>query len=330
MTRDVSVVICAYTGERWDHLVAAVTSVQRQSVPPREIIVVVDNNPGLLDRARRELTDARVVHNRPPPGLSGARNTGVAAARGKLVAFLDDDAVAAPDWLDWLTAPCADPGVLGTGGAVAPLWPSGRPAWFPAEFDWVVGCSYRGLPRTPAPVRNPIGANMCLRREIFDALGGFRTGIGRTGMRPIGCEETEFCIRARQRWPGRRFLYEPRARVLHHVAEARTRWRYFRQRCFGEGISKAMVARHVGRHDGLASERSYVLRTLTSGLAGALNDALLHRDAGASLRAGAIVAGLAITAAGYALGALPVRRPPRPRCRTGPSRVATATGETRP
>jgi len=327
---DASVIICAYTAERWDHLIAAVGSVQRQSLPPREIVVVVDDNPLLLDRARRELADVRVVHNHGPSGLSGARNAGVAAARGELVAFIDDDAVAAPDWLDWLTASCVDPSALGIGGAVVPLWPSRRPTWLPEEFDWVVGCSYRGLPDRPAPVRNPIGANMCLRREIFEAVGGFQPGIGRVGTRPVGCEETELCIRARQRWPERRFLYEPRARVLHHVAEQRTRWRYYRQRCFAEGISKAIVARQVGAQDGLACERSYVLRTLPRGLGSALSEALLYADSAAAARACAIVAGLTITAAGYAFGALSARRLPRPQSDAAPSPAAGAAIETRP
>ena len=330
MRPDASVIICAYTAERWDHLIAAVGSVQRQSLPPREIVVVVDDNPLLLDRARRELADVRVVHNHGPSGLSGARNAGVAAARGELVAFIDDDAVAAPDWLDWLTASCVDPSALGIGGAVVPLWPSRRPTWLPEEFDWVVGCSYRGLPDRPAPVRNPIGANMCLRREIFEAVGGFQPGIGRVGTRPVGCEETELCIRARQRWPERRFLYEPRARVLHHVAEQRTRWRYYRQRCFAEGISKAIVARQVGAQDGLACERSYVLRTLPRGLGSALSEALLYADSAAAARACAIVAGLTITAAGYAFGALSARRLPRPQSDAAPPPAAAAAIETRP
>src|SRR5439155_54307 len=81
-----------------------------------------------------------------------------------------------------------------------------RPTWHPPEFGWVVGCSYRGLPVEPAPVRNLIGCNMSMRRELFDAVGGFTHGIGRIGTIPLGCEETEWCIRVRQRFPELEFL----------------------------------------------------------------------------------------------------------------------------
>src|SRR5690349_1535306 len=96
---DISVVICAYTEERWENLVAAVASLESQSIPPREIILVVDHNTSLFERARAHLRSAIVIENREQRGLSGARNSGVAIAEGMLIAFLDDDAIAEPDWL---------------------------------------------------------------------------------------------------------------------------------------------------------------------------------------------------------------------------------------
>lgn len=299
---EVSVVICAYTEERWDDLAAAVTSVRRQSVSPREIIAVIDHNPRLLARARACLADVVVVENREARGLAGARNSGVAAACGAIVAFLDDDAVARPDWLEHLRAGYARPEVFAVGGAIAPVWAGGRPRWFPEEFDWIVGCTYRGMAPTTAAVRNLIGANMSFRREVFEAIGGFRVGLGRVGQRPLGCEETEFCIRAGRRWPRGVCLYEPRARVQHRVPASRARWRYFRSRCYAEGRSKALVARSVGARDGLATERDYTVRTLPLGVARGLADALLRRDPGGLGRAGAIVAGLLLTTTGYLAG----------------------------
>ena len=61
----------------------------------------------------------------------------------------------------------------------------------PREFNWVVGCTHRGMPSTTAPVRNLIGCNMSFRREVFSRIGGFRDQIGRVGARPSGCDETE-------------------------------------------------------------------------------------------------------------------------------------------
>jgi GT2 family glycosyltransferase len=302
----VSVVVCAYTEDRWASLAGAVASARAQTLTPLEIVVAVDHNPALAERAGAEL-GVVVVANAGERGLSGTRNSGVAASRGDVIAFLDDDAVAAPDWLERLVAPYADPRVMGVGGAIEPRWDRGRPRGFPAEFQWVVGCTYAGMPERPAPVRNVIGANMSLRREVFGRVGGFRSGMGRVGRRPMGCEETELCIRARRADPEAVFVYQPDARVAHAVPVARASWSYFRARCFAEGVSKARVSELAGARDGLASERAYALRTLPRGVARGLADAA-RGDVAGLVRACAIVAGLTLTTAGYLAGALGLAR----------------------
>lgn len=298
----VSVVVCAYTEERWEDLVAAIDSLERQTLPPAELILVVDHNRRLAERAKVAFTEVRVVENSRERGLSGARNSGVTATSGDIVVFIDDDARAAPDLLERLVAGYR-PGVLGVGGAAEPAWPAGRPAWFPPEFDWVVGCTYRGLPAAGGAVRNPIGANMSLRREVLDATGEFSAGIGRLGKLPLGCEETDLCIRASAHFPGQVFLFDPAAQVTHRVTTDRTRLRYFVSRCFAEGRSKAAVAARTGEGPALASERSYTLRALPRGVLRGIADAL-RGDATGLARAAAIVAGLAITTAGYFDGRL--------------------------
>ena len=299
---DVSVIICAYASERWQDLVEAVESLHRQIAAPREIIVVIDHNPALLERARRELTGVIVTANSEPRGLSGARNSGIALAHGAFVAFLDDDATAEPDWLLQLYRLCTNPKILGVGGSVEPRWMGEQPDWFPEEFYWVVGCSYRGLPRSLAPVRNPYGGCNCMRRDIFAKVGGFRNGLGRIGTRPLGGEETELSIRAKLQWPDHIFLYEPHARIHHRVSPSRTTFRYFLSRCYSEGLSKRAISQVVGMQHGLASERSYVMRSLPLGVLRGLSDAVWHRDFSGLLRACAIVAGLFATVAGYLRG----------------------------
>jgi glucosyl-dolichyl phosphate glucuronosyltransferase len=299
----VSVVICTWTGARWHELLEAVESVDRQSHRPLETIVVVDHDPVLLAQARAELPNAVVAPNLEERGLSGARNSGLGLAQGDVVAFLDDDAAAAPDWLALLAREYEDEHVLGVGGSIEPVWEE-RPSWFPAEFGWVVGCTYRGLPPERAAVRNLIGASMSFRRELFSELGGFRDGIGRVGTRPVGCEETEFCLRVSRARPSGRFVYQPLALVHHRVPARRARWRYFLARCYGEGISKALVVRAAGFRHGLAAERSYTASALTSGFCSALLAALTLRDRSGFLRAAAIVAGLAAACAGFCRGRL--------------------------
>jgi GT2 family glycosyltransferase len=297
----VSVVICAYTEDRFEDITASVASIRAQHRRPVETVLVIDYNDALLRRARTAFPDVTVVANDQTRGLSGARNTGVELVTGDIVAFLDDDARATPDWLTHLVAPYADPTVAGVGGTVSPDWTTGRPAWFPPEFDWVVGCSYVGLPTAVSEVRNPIGAAMSFRRKVFPLVGGFSDGIGRVGTTPLGCEETELYIRLRRALPDASVLYVPAAVVHHRVTPTRASWSYFQRRCYAEGLSKAIVTSTVGASAALESERSYVRRTLPRAVARDL------RQPGRRLRAGAVVAGLAVTAAGYARGLVALR-----------------------
>jgi GT2 family glycosyltransferase len=308
-TPTLSVVICAYTCDRWDDILAAVASVRIQTTAPEEIVVVVDHNPDLYGRLRPVLPDVTVVENRKQRGLSGGKDTGVEVTSSDVVAFLDDDAVAHPDWLGHLRDAYTDDCIVGVGGTTLPLWESARPRWFPEEFDWVLGCTFTG--REPGPVRNILGGNACFRREVFSVAGGFPSHIGRTSAqrRPLGCEETEFCIRVSQHRPDWTFVFEPRAVIWHRVPAAREQFAYFRSRCFAEGLSKASVTRSVGIADGLSVERRYTTRILTRGVARGLGEALRGDRAGIE-RSCAISIGLLAAAAGYARGGVPIHRRP--------------------
>ncbi|HSS04770.1 MAG TPA: glycosyltransferase family 2 protein [Solirubrobacterales bacterium] len=294
-----SVIICAYTPRRWVALLAAVASVERQTQLALETIVVIDHSPELLERARATLTGARVIENEGEHGLSAARNTGLKISRAEIVAFLDDDAIAEEKWLEELCRAYKDPRVIGVGGVARPRWEADKaPPWLPQEFYWAIGCSYRGLPTRAEPIRNPIGATMSFRRTVFDQVGGFRNGLGRVGRTPLGCEETELSIRARQAYPGGVVLHVPAARVEHLVPAERASWRYFRSRCWAEGLSKAIVTDEVGPSDGLSSEWTYTLKTLPTGILRGLLDSA-RGDLTGLQRSSAIVAGLFITLAGY-------------------------------
>ena len=309
-----SVVVCVYTEKRWFDIVAAVRSVAAQDVRPVETIVVVDHNDALLARAEKEFgpDGVRVLANRNVRGLSGARNTAVAEATGEVVVFLDDDASARPGWLRALLAPYADPSVIGVGGIAHPKWPDGRPRTLPGsaptdpdatgELDWVVGCTYTGQPTEQAEMRNLMGCNMSLRAEVFKKVGGFAEDMGRIGKNPLGCEETELCIRARQAYTGEgrpaKIIFEPLAAVDHRVSDDRVHWRYLLRRGWAEGLSKAAVSRAVGTGDSLSAESSYTMKILPAGVVREVRE---RHPASAA----AIVACFGVTAAGYLRGRLP-------------------------
>lgn len=304
MSKTISVIICAHTQERWQDLIEAVHSISQQTMPPHQIVVAIDHNPDLLAQAQAQFTQATIVANSQEQGLNGTRNSGVAVATGDIVAFMDDDALANPDWLQHLHDTYTDENIVGVGGKINPLWLTERPAWFPDEFLWVVGCSYRGLPQQTAPVRNLIGCNMSYRRAVVNQLGGFRNGIGHVGGRPQGDDETEFCIRLRQNLPQATLLFQPQAQVSHKVPAGRANWGYYRWRCYLEGRSKAQLSRLLGSGDSLSTERTYTMKILPSGVWHGLKDSLQQRHWAGLGRSTAIVAGLAITTFGYGLGRL--------------------------
>ncbi len=296
--RTLSVVVCCYSLARWELLQSAIASLRDQVRPIDELILVVDHNDLLYERLRASLVDATVVVNDGRRGLSHARNAGVRATTGDIVAFLDDDVEAAPSWSHHLMQPYHDAEVLGVGGRVVPRFESERPRWLPQELDWVVGCTYVGHRASRGPVRNFIGANMSFRRSVFDAIAGFRSDLGRTEAEPAGCEETELCIRATREVGGEMF-YEPDAIVHHFVPDTRATREYLRARCLAEGRSKATIARIVGRRRGLASERSYVTHTLPRAVGREFTDLVFLRRRGALARIRTIIEAVVFTTTGY-------------------------------
>ncbi|MDO5092385.1 MAG: glycosyltransferase [Propionibacteriaceae bacterium] len=319
MTDSVTIVVCAYTLDRWTDLRDGVKEAAHQlQASGREgrVLVVIDHNDDLLTKAAElagPLVD--IVPNTRRRGLSGGRNTAIELATTDIVVFLDDDAIPEPGWLDAVLAPFGEDSVVITGGAATPRWPDGaaRPTSLPAapggrgELDWVVGCTYAGQPTSRQPVRNVMGCNMAFRAEVFTAAGLFGEDLGRVGRVPYGCEETELCIRATQRHPEWRILFEPTSVVHHHVSSDRLRWGYLLRRCYAEGISKAAVTERTTRQASLSTEMAYTTKVLPRGF---LRELVSVPRTGSRGLGGAfaIVSALAATGFGYIVGRIVIRR----------------------
>lgn len=240
----ISVVIC--TLNRCALVRRAVQSVIDQDLSPQDFeIVVVDN--GSTDGTRDVIaamsapSSLRVVHE-PKTGLSNARNRGIREASAPLVAFLDDDAIAEPGWLKaHLGALRNDHDVVATGGPVRLMWPDGRPPWLPAEQE----SFYSGFDLGPWPRRMvfpefPYGANMAIRRDLLDRVGGFSPQLGRRGGSLLSGEEREVFRRLSEF--GGTFAYVPEAAVLHVVLPERARRSWFLRRAFAQGRSEVVLA----------------------------------------------------------------------------------------
>lgn len=293
-----SVIIAAFDERRWADLVQAVDSVARQSHPAQETIVVIDHNERLLSRAAAELGGVRVLENALAPGASGARNTGAATSSSDVLVFMDDDATADPRWLEHLLTPFERSAVVGVGGRLQPAWSTSRPRWFAPEFDWVVGGSYRGMPERLTPVRNVWSGNMAIRREVFEAVGGFRLSFGKAGARSRP-EDTDLCLRAGVVREGTYWVFQPAALAHHKVPPTREKFQFFLRRCFAEGQGKAALAELTDRTAALSSERTYIRAVVPRGLVAGLGDTIRGDPMGVA-RSGAIVLGLAAALAGLA------------------------------
>lgn len=181
----------------------------------------------------------------PESGLSRARNAVVEQARGELVAFLDDDVVPAPDWLEALLAVLATFCADAVGGPVRAQLEEPIP-------PWLAGCflPYLAVWRpaeTPCLLRgddHPRGANMAFRREAFRMIGPFDLSLGRRGRSLLACEETEWFARLRR--AGGRIAYAPAAEVRHRIARERLARGWMLRRICMQGASEALIARRAG------------------------------------------------------------------------------------
>jgi len=291
------VVIACYTEDRWELTLRAISSAQDQSHAADRILVVVDYNEILSTRLRVQFDDIIVLDNYLERGVSGARNSAVARVETPVVAFLDDDATARGDWLERLVAPFDNPLVVGTGGAIEPAWEQPPPPWFPPEFAWVVGGTYRGLPTKQEPIRNVWSGNMAIRRSVFNQVGGFRRGFGKVGgvARP---EDTDVCIRMGKVFDGGHWVFVPDALVDHFVPVHRESIQFFLRRCHNEGRGKIELSSLLGSRDDLGPEREYIRSVVPRGIRDQLRASLQTRKAEPLVVAGAMLLGLGAAAVG--------------------------------
>ncbi|MFC4988563.1 glucosyl-dolichyl phosphate glucuronosyltransferase [Saliphagus infecundisoli] len=239
---EVSVVVCTHTMERYDVFADCLESVLAQTYEPLEVIVVVDGNEAVYERAREEFggREGLSIHrNEETRGVSYSRTRGAELASGEVVAFIDDDAVAEPDWIAEL-ARVYDEGTVAVGGRVVPDWVEGKPDFFPAEFYWLVGCDERGMGEHMEELRNTYGSNISFRREAFLAVGGYDGNTGRKGDRHIQAHEAPVCIRLREA-TGRGVIYNTHARVNHTLFPYRGDFRWLVARSFWQGYSKRIM-----------------------------------------------------------------------------------------
>jgi glucosyl-dolichyl phosphate glucuronosyltransferase len=230
-----SVVVC--THDRPHDLERCLRALARLQDPVD--VIVVDSGPAVPadDVVRRALPSARYLHE-PEPGLSRARNRGVAEAASDLVAFLDDDTAPAPDWARAIAAAFADDAVGCVGGTCEPAFAARRPRWLSDRLLQYAGITRFGpLPRpTVKSSEYPFGANIAFRRRAVAAAGGFREELGRNGSSLLSGEEADLV--SRLLGAGWTVWLQPDAVVAHTVAAERCRSSYYWRRLWWQGVSR--------------------------------------------------------------------------------------------
>ena len=260
----VSVVVCAHRTDRYQDLIDAITSLKAQSYAKIEIIMVIDGNLELHEKIKNQANDSRikVMLNEKNLGLSESRNRGVSRAKGDIIAFFDDDAIADANWVEELVKMYQEMDAIAAGGCILPLWLTGEPKCLPEEFYWLIGATHKGFPEEVKEVRNTFGSNLSFRSDVLKALGGFRGEMGVKAKGQLQGEETEICDRMRDKF-GRGVIYNNKAIVHHKVFPERLRWRFLVGRAFWQGYSKR-VMKEMGYS--LAEEGKF-LSSLQNGIA---------------------------------------------------------------
>jgi glycosyltransferase involved in cell wall biosynthesis len=241
----VSVVVTSCTLGRLKDIQELLDSLQAQTYPRLETIFVGEGDPELSDTVaaytkEKGLTNLRVLVNDGRPGLSSARNLGAQNARGEIVAFIDDDATAFPDWVEKIVQTFSHhPKAIGVTGPAFPRWDDDSMRWFPEEFYWILSCPTPGWTgyTKPAPVRNAWGMNMAFRREAFEVA---RFSEVFAGGEKTGADDVDFSMQVR-RATGREILFAPSVCVGHKVYRHRLSAAFIRKKAFRDGYAKAVL-----------------------------------------------------------------------------------------
>lgn len=256
----VSVVVC--THDRPAYLAACLDSIAaQQGLAPGacEVVVVDSASPPAGAAAIAALAErhgARLLAA-GRPGLSLARNLGAGAARGRWLAYIDDDAVAATGWVAAIIAAGATlPEPAALGGRILPRFEAPLPAWWPENLVGALTVLTHERAGTVGvdlpPGVEPYGANFIVRADALAAIGGFPEGLGRIGNRLLSNEESLVLRRLAE--AGGRVLYDPAIVVTHSIQAGRLTPAWLLSRQFWQGVSAARLRRILGETEAAWAE----------------------------------------------------------------------------
>ena len=246
----VSIIVPFFSRQRLGDVKELLDSIQAQQYDDKETLIVAERSQQLADNISSYVKEkgykgVRVLFNQGEWGSYSARNLGIEQASGDIIAFIDDDALLLPGWIEETARHYAeDESVIGLTGPILPLWQNESMSWFPREFYWIFSCTYWDWSEKKE-VRNGYGTNISFRRQAFDAAGVFKNNLegeekGKSDWQRPGVKETEFSVRVTAK-TGKRIVYNPGIKVKHKVYPYRLSTTFIMRRAYWEGYGKAWL-----------------------------------------------------------------------------------------
>lgn len=261
----ISAVIC--THNRCKLLKSAILSLHEQTILTDEYEIIVVNNAStddtatLLKNMKEEVSNLTIVFE-SEIGLSVARNNALQIARGRYIAFLDDDAIAANDWLEKIVL-CFEQqsdAVVMVGGPVVPIWEVTPPPWLTIRMkDSLAIVDWSETKHTLRDNEWLVGTNMAFRKDCFKYIAGFDHHLGRQSQSLLSMEE-EY-LRLRLLTEGRTAYYDPDIMVSHFIPRERLKRRWFLRRFYYQGVSEAKFRLLESKVSGTFLRKSSILKS---------------------------------------------------------------------
>lgn len=274
MAPDISVIICTYNRE--EYLVEAMRSLVEQDFDKNrfEVIVVNNNSKDDTEKVCKEFIESHPecqmhYYNETEQGSSAARNNGARHAKGSLLIFMDDDAIAEKDFLKntWQFH-SANPGIHGFGGRIIPRYIPAEPEWMSHYVSALVGnFDYAPVVTEFKPNKYPLESNMVVTKNAFDEIGGFNIALpGVKGNLRIGGEGKDLYFRLKEK--GQKIFYVP-GMVVHHVVEVnRLNKEYLYRVASGIGRGERQRISSKGRMSYYGKLAEYIFKLGASALIG--------------------------------------------------------------
>ena len=244
----ISVIVCTYN--RSAYLGKTIDSLLDQTIPDEHYeIIIVDNastdSTASVVKGYSNKNIRYIYENNM--GLSYSRNTGFRESKGKIVAYIDDDAVACRDWLERILEVFSqDDAIAAVGGKIVPVWEVDKPDWITPNLYTYFSCiDWSDKPFFLKKGSYLYGCNMSFRKRVLADCGGFSTRLGRIGNNLLSNEEWELfkCIDTK----GLKKYYDPDIYVDHTVISSRIKWKWLKSRLYWQGISNLYYDYYVER-----------------------------------------------------------------------------------